>query len=136
MFKTSTLTAYWELEHGPANNHALLYSALATWCLLVEKRLCSLYHWGIFISVEVKMVELIFVTPPLIRGFGPLCCTHIVLGKAGGKKKWVQGAALFMRSCDPTEVSEIASWAFSWRSRKHWPHPNKENFKSLSVDIL
>lgn len=40
---------------------------------------------GIFISVEVKMVEIIFVTPPLIRGCGPLCCVHIVLGKTGGK---------------------------------------------------
>lgn len=41
---------------------------------------------GIFISVEVKMVELVFVTPPLIRGCGPLCCVHIVLGKVGGKR--------------------------------------------------
>lgn len=50
------------------------------------KRVMVSISLGIFISVEAKMVELIFVTPPLIRGCGPLCCVHIVLGKVRVKR--------------------------------------------------
>lgn len=50
------------------------------------KRVMVSISLGIFISVEVKMVELVFVTPPLIRGSGQLCCVHIVLGKVRVKR--------------------------------------------------
>lgn len=78
------------------------------------KRVMVSISLGIFISVEVKMVELIFVTPPLIRGCGPLCCVHIVLGKVGGKRcGGVPGTALAMGSFAPKETSQrIPSWAF------------------------
>lgn len=88
--------------------------------LFGRKRVIVSISLGIFISVEVKMVELISVTPPLIRGWGPLCCVHIVLGKAGGKRGVCvcpcPGVICSQRSI-PEKNSILSFFFFFWRSR-------------------